>query len=399
MLIDCARKLLLIATLLLAACGGGGGGSGVTGPDAPAPPAPAPTPLTLSLSTFVSGLDSPIFMVSPPGDPRQFIVERAGRIRIRQNGAVLAIPFLDMSARVTVAGEGGLLSMAFDPQFASNGRFYVYYTDAATNIIVERRTVSGNPNLADSTSALEILRIAHPNFTNHVGGLLAFGPDGYLYLGTGDGGSAGDPPRNAQNLGSALGKLLRIDVSGATAGAPYAIPPSNPFAGQAGKRAEIWAYGLRNPWRFAFDAGQLYIADVGQGQREEVDISAATLAGLNCGWNVFEGAICYNATTCSSAGLTAPAFDYDHGAGACAIIGGYVYRGKAIPELAGRYFYSDYCSGFLKSVLYSSAGVSEQTNWPVARIGNVVSFGTDADGELYVIAANGTIYKIVRAGG
>lgn len=399
MLVDRARKMVLILLLSLSACGGGGGGAGVTGPDAPPLPAPTPTPLALSLSTFVSGLDNPIFMVSPPGDQRQFIVERPGRIRIRQNGAVLAVPFLDISARVAVAGEGGLLSMAFDPQFATNGRYYVYYTDAATDIVVERRNVSGNPNLSDPTSALEILRIPHPNFTNHVGGLLAFGPDGYLYLGTGDGGGGGDPPRNAQNLGSALGKLLRIDVSAATAGAPYAIPASNPFAGQAGRRGEIWAYGLRNPWRFAFDAGRLYIADVGQGLREEVDINAASLAGLNYGWNIFEGAICYNASTCNGAGLTAPAFDYGHDAGACSIIGGYIYRGKAIPELSGRYFYSDYCSGFLKSVLYSSAGVSEQTEWSVAKIGNVVSFGTDADGELYVIGANGTIYKIVRAGG
>ncbi|WLI89591.1 PQQ-dependent sugar dehydrogenase [Massilia sp. R2A-15] len=399
MLVDRARMMVLILLVSLSACGGGGGGAGVTGPDAPPLPAPTPTPLALSLSTFVSGLDNPIFMVSPPGDQRQFIVERPGRIRIRQNGAVLAVPFLDISARVAVAGEGGLLSMAFDPQFATNGRYYVYYTDAATDIVVERRNVSGNPNLSDPTSALEILRIPHPNFTNHVGGLLAFGPDGYLYLGTGDGGGSGDPPRNAQNLGSALGKLLRIDVSAATAGAPYAIPASNPFAGQAGRRGEIWAYGLRNPWRFAFDAGRLYIADVGQGLREEVDINAASLAGLNYGWNIFEGAICYNASTCNSAGLTAPAFDYGHDAGACSIIGGYVYRGKAIPELSGRYFYSDYCAGFLKSVLYSSAGVSEQTEWSVAKIGNVVSFGTDADGELYVIGANGTIYKIVRAGG
>ena len=279
--------------------------------------------------------------------------------------------------------------MAFHPQYAANGQYFIYFADSAGDIVVERRTVSSDPNVSDPASALEIVRIAHPGFTNHYGGLLAFGPDGYLYLGVGDGGGAGDPPRNAQNLGSLLGKLLRLDVSNASAAAPYAVPPSNPFAGQAGRRGEIWAYGLRNPWRFAFDASLLYIADVGQDRREEVDISPLAQGGLNYGWNILEGSLCYNAATCTSTGLTAPAFEYDHGAAdanGCSITGGFVYRGKAIPELAGRYFYSDYCGGYLKSFVAAGAGVLEQTDWNIGKVGGIVSFGRDADGELYLIA-------------
>ena len=219
--------LLAVALAGLAGCGGGGGASGNV--DTPTPPMPAPTaPLLLAARQVVSGLDSPVFLTAPASDPRQFIVERAGRIRIVQNGALLARPFLDVSTRVSVTGEGGLLSMAFHPRFATNGLFFIYYTDRAGDIVVERRSVSLDPNLADPSAALDIIRIAHPGFSNHYGGLVAFGPDGYLYLGTGDGGGAGDPAGNAQNLASLLGKLLRLDVG---AGAPFVIPPGNPFAG------------------------------------------------------------------------------------------------------------------------------------------------------------------------
>lgn len=405
MLVDHTRKILLlvIMALLAAACGGGGGSSGVTGPTAKPFPAPAtnPAPLALAIREVVSGLDEPVFLTAPVGDRRQFIVERAGRIRILQDGALLALPFLNITARVSTAGEGGLLSMAFHPQYASNGQYFIYYTDAGGNIVVERRSVSGNPNLSDPTSALEIIRIPHPGFSNHFGGLVAFGPDGFLYLGTGDGGSAGDPPRNAQNLGVLLGKLLRLDISAATAGVPYAIPASNPFVGQAGRRAEIWAYGLRNPWRFAFDDSQLYIADVGQDRREEVDLSPVSSGGLNYGWNILEGSLCYNAVSCASAGMVAPVVEYDQGTGnvnGCSITGGYVYRGAALPELAGRYFYSDYCGGYLKSFLAAGTSVLEQTDWGIPKVSGVVSFGRDADGELYLISQNGAIFKIVRAG-
>jgi glucose/arabinose dehydrogenase len=384
MLVDFLRKWKLsIVLAALAGCGGGGGSPGTA-----ATPLPAPTPtptLTLALRQVVNGLDNPTFLTAPAGDKRQFIVERAGRIRILQDGLLLALPFLDISARVSTAGEGGLLSMAFHPQYAATGQYFIYYVDTAGDIVVERHSVSANPSQSDPTSALEIIRIAHPTYTNHVGGLVAFGADGYLYLGTGDGGGAGDPAGNAQNPASLLGKLLRLDVAGAIAGAPYAIPATNPLRGQAGKRGEIWALGLRNPWRFAFDANQLYIADVGQDRREEVDIAPQSQGGINYGWNILEGTRCYNAATCSSVGLTAPAYEYDHGvsnAGGCSIIGGYVYRGAAIPELAGRYFFSDYCAGYLKSFAAPAATALDVTDWAVANVGAVISFGRDADGEL-----------------
>jgi glucose/arabinose dehydrogenase len=404
MLVERARAFLVLAlSALLLSCGGGGGGAGVTGSlAAPLPaPVPVPAPVTLALRQVATGLDNPVFLTAPAADARLFIVERAGRIRILQNGLVSSLPFLDISGRVSTAGEGGLLSMAFHPQYATNGQYFIYFTDTAGDIVVERRSVSPNPRQSDPTSALEIIRIAHPGFTNHYGGLVAFGPDGYLYLGTGDGGSAGDPPRNAQNLGSLLGKMLRLDINGATAGAPYAVPATNPFANERARRGEIWAYGLRNPWRYAFDAARLYIADVGQDRREEVDIAAASQGALNYGWNIMEGTLCYSAASCDSTGLTAPAFEYDHGAAdanGCSITGGYVYRGQALPELAGRYFYSDYCAGFLKSFLAAGAGALEQIDWRIPDIGRVVSFGRDADGELYLVTDGGTIHKIIRSG-
>jgi hypothetical protein len=343
---------------------------------------------------------NPVFLTAPPGDARQFIVERAGRIRILQNGVLLTQPFLDISARVLTSGEGGLLSMAFDPRFPASAYVYLYYVDIAQNIVIERFSLSPNPNLLDPTSGLVIIRIPHPNFQNHFGGQVAFGPDGFLYLGTGDGGGAGDPARNAQNLNVLLGKLLRLDVSNASVAQPYVIPPSNPYAGQSGRRGEIWASGLRNPWRFTFDGSQAIIADVGQDQREEVDIAPATAAGRNYGWNITEGAACYNAGSCDLAGLTAPAFDYEHGTNdvnGCSITGGFVYRGTALPELAGRYFYSDYCTGFLKSVLPAANGsVAEARDWAITGLGNIVSFGRDGAGELYLLAGSGKVYRIVR---
>jgi glucose/arabinose dehydrogenase len=394
--------MVLPLPFLLAACGGGGGGGANTPPSAgapavPPPPAPPPAVLTLALAPVAANLSSPTFLAAPPGDTRQFIVERAGRILLMQGGALLSQAFLDIRALTDVTGEGGLLSMAFDPGYATNGRFYVYRTNAGHDIVVERYTVSGDPNRADAASGITILRIPHPGFTNHFGGLLAFGPDGYLYLGTGDGGSAGDPNGNAQNLGSLLGKLLRLDVASASASVPYRIPDTNPYRGQAGARPEIWASGLRNPWRFAFDGDKLYIADVGQDQREEIDLEASVQGGLNYGWNRMEGSACYGAQSCDRSGLALPVLDYSHleAGNPCSITGGYVYRGTAIPELAGRYFYSDYCAGFLRSFLAADRTVTEQREWNVNKVGQVVSFGRDGQGELYVLGASG-IWKIVR---
>jgi glucose/arabinose dehydrogenase len=362
----------------------------------------AATTLALALSDLGPTFTSPTFVTAPPGDERLFVLERRGLIRIVRNGAVLTQAWLDISANVFSGGEGGLLSMAFDPNFASNGYFYLYYTDTAQNIIVERYASSATPNVADPTSGLVILRVAHPQFTNHFGGLVAFGPDGMLYAGLGDGGGSGDPFGNAQNLGVLLGKLLRVDVRTASSGQPYTIPATNPYLNQPGRRPEIWASGLRNPWRFAFDRDQLYIADVGQDAREEVDLANTAQAGLNYGWDILEGTACFGAATCERSGLTPPVFEYEHGANdvnGCSITGGYVYRGKAIPELTGRYFYSDYCRGFVKSFFATEPGIAEQRDWNLNSAGQVVSFGQDGAGELYIVSAAGRIFKLVRGNG
>lgn len=360
----------------------------------------APSDMRLSLTQVADGFAAPLFLTAPANDPRLFVVERAGRVRIVRDGTVLATSFLDLSILTTTDGERGLFSMAFDPAYATNGRFYVYYTDQNGAITVARYTVSAsNPDAADPTGTV-LLSIPHPGASNHNGGQLAFGADGMLYVGTGDGGGSNDPSNNAQNSGTLLGKILRIDVSGAS----YTVPAGNPFAGGAGGRHEIWATGLRNPWRFSFDTnGLLYIADVGQGQREEVNAMPTASGGLNYGWDRLEGTACVSATACDPAGLTAPVFEYSHDAGGCAIVGGYVYRGAALPELQGRYFYTDLCTGKLASFLYRDGAVSERVDWPVTASGTVYSFGTDAAQELYVLADPGTsptsgkVYRVQRA--
>lgn len=357
--------------------------------------------ITLATTVVVSGLDSPSWLASPPGDTRMFVLERRGRIRIVENGVVRGAPFLDIIPRVGFEGEGGLLSLAFDPQFARNGYFYLYYIDLQRNITIERFSVGQNPMLADPTSGLVILKVPHPDFLNHFGGQVVFGPDGYLYLGTGDGGGAGDPQGNARNPQSLLGKLLRLDVSRATITQPYAIPADNPYRDGVAGRPEIWALGVRNPWRFSFDDGRLYLSDVGQDEREEINIAGAGQGGLNYGWNVMEGIACYQAGSCDRNGLTLPVYDYAHGTddiNGCSVTGGFVYRGRALPELTGRYLFSDFCRGWLKSFYASTGGaIAEQRDWNLPNIGRVVSFGQDAEGELYMITTSGSIHKIVRA--
>jgi hypothetical protein len=357
--------------------------------------------LTLALRELAS-VPGAVFATAPEGDARLFIVERAGTVRILQAGTVLPTPFLDISNRVLSQGEGGLLSIAFHPQYASNGLLFLYYIDKDNNIVIERQQASSNANLADSAAALEIIRIAHPNYTNHFGGTVAFGPDGMLYIGTGDGGGAGDPARNAQNPASLLGKMLRLDVSAASAVRPYSVPSTNPWVGEAtGRRPEVWALGLRNPWRYTFDGANLYIADVGQDRREEVNIAGTSQGGLNYGWNTMEGTQCYANLACSQTGLTLPAAEYEHGANGvngCSITGGFVYRGKAIAELTGQYFYSDYCTGFLKSFTYAGGAVGAKTDWAIPDVGNVLSFGRDGTGELLMINSAGKIYRLVRGG-
>jgi len=383
----CMKPIWSVALLVILTACGGGGGNGAGG-----------STMRLGLQQVASGLSAPVFLTAPAGDPRLFIVEQAGTIRIVQNGNVLSTPFLDITSSVSSGGERGLLSMAFDPQYASTGFFFVYFTDLNGDIAIERyRVSSGNPNVADP-SALRILTIPHPGFNNHNGGLVTFGPDGLLYLGTGDGGGGGNTlGGNGQDLDVLLGKMLRIDVSHASSAQPYVIPPRNPFVGQIGHRGEIWAYGLRNPWRYAFDAttGQLYIGDVGQDRMEEVDVAATATAGLNYGWNITEGTLCYPNAPCNKAGLTLPVLEYAHDAsGGCAIIGGRVYRGSAMPELQGRYFYSDLCSGWLRSFVYNNGTAIEKTDWGIAPVGQILSFGEDAQSELYMLAASGVIYKV-----
>lgn len=360
--------------------------------------------VALTLVQVAGGLSNPVYLTAPAGDPRQFIVERAGRILVMQDGALQAEPFLDIRALIDPTVDG-VMSFAFDPAYADNGHFYVYRTDLNHDIVLERYTVSANRNLADPTSALTILRIPHQDALIHYGGQVAFGPDGYLYVATGDGGVANDALGNAQNLGSLLGKLLRLDVSATCAGEPYRIPPSNPYLGQPGRRPEIWASGLRNPWRFSFDrggagGGRLYIGDVGQVAVEEIDVVPASQAGLNYGWNRMEGNTCYLAQDCDRSGITLPVVEYFH-TGApdspCAVTGGYVYRGTAIPELTGRYFYSDYCAGFLRSFHAYRGAVHDQREWNVPRLGLVASFGQDGQGELYMITLTGEVWKIVKA--
>ena len=316
---------------------------------------PPPVSGNLRLVPVASGLASPLYLTVPPGDvQRLFIVEQGGRIRIVQNGVLLPTPFLDITDRVASGGEEGLLGLAFHPNYATNHYFYVDYTHTNTAgdtlyTLIERYTTSADSNVADSASHKLILRVVQP-YSNHNGGLVMFGPDGMLYIGMGDGGLGGDPQNRAQNPDSLLGKLLRIDVDG---GDPYVNPPNNPYAGGGG-RGEIWAIGLRNPWRFAFDptAGLLFIADVGQNAWEEVDVEPRTQGGLNYGWRIMEGAHCYDPNPCAAdtagLGLVLPALEYDHSNG-CSIIGGFVYRGARSPSLAGQYFYSDYCSGWIRS--------------------------------------------------
>jgi glucose/arabinose dehydrogenase len=350
--------------------------------------------VALALEVVAGGLGSPLYLTAPAADPRLFIVEQAGRIRIVRDGRLLATPFLDIRGRVSSGGERGLFSLAFHPLYASNGFFYVSYTDTNGDSRIERYSVTADPDVADPSSAKLILSVQQP-FSNHNGGLVAFGPDGMLYIGFGDGGSGGDPLGHGQNVNTLLGALLRIDVDG---GDPYGVPADNPFVGRPGAD-EIWAYGLRNPWRFAFDreAGLLYIADVGQNAWEEVNVVPAGDGGVNYGWNVMEGGHCFGGGSCDRAGLTLPALEYDHSAG-CSVTGGYVYRGAAIPAIRGHYFYSDFCTGFLRSFKYAGGAVTEEREWDVGSPGSVLSFGVDAAGELYILSGNGNVYRLVEAG-
>jgi glucose/arabinose dehydrogenase len=353
-----------------------------------------PPGLTLKLDPFIpGGLASPVFLAQPLNDTRIFVVEQGGTIRVIKDGTLLATPFLNIAGRVLSGGERGLLSVAFHPQYATNHFFYVYFTAQPTgDIRIERFTTTADPEVADPATSTLIITVAHSLQSNHNGGLVAFGLDGMLYAGLGDGGGGGDPYRTGQDPDSLLGSLLRLDVSAT----PYAIPSNNPYVNHGTNRGEIWAKGLRNPWRFAFDAltGLLYIADVGQNAHEEVDVALASVGGVNYGWSLMEGLSCYNATVCTRTGLTLPVIDYDtHVNGTCAVVGGYVYRGSAIPAISGHYFYSDNCAGFVRSFRYENGVAVDRKDWGLT-MSAMTSFGVDISGELYLMSGTGSISKI-----
>lgn len=378
---------------------------------------PAVTDMAGALTTVrvVSGLTRPLFVTAPPGDVDQlFLVEQDGRIEILRDGAVLPKAFLDISAQtrspadIGGGNEEGLLGLAFHPDYSTNGWFFVFHTDSTgSNNVIARYTVSADPDVADAASRTQVLSIPHTFASNHNGGAIGFGPaDGYLYIGTGDGGSSCDPNGVAQSLGSLLGKLLRIDVDAL----PFSVPADNPFVGGVTTDDVIWSYGLRNPWRWSFDriTGALYIADVGQQQAEEINCRPASSAGgENYGWDRFEGMTCPN-PSCGSQGsclLTdnvLPVAEYDHTAG-CSITGGYVYRGCRMSDLHGHYFYADFCTDFVESFRTDAACAAPL---PVSRaadlapggsldIGSIVSFGEDPRGEIYIVDRGGEVFKIV----
>jgi len=360
-------------------------------------------PTALQVAT---GLIRPVYVTSPLGDlGRLFIVEQGGRIKILSGGSVLPTPFLDISDRVSTDFEQGLLSAAFDPDYSSNGRFFVAYTNLAGDVVIARYGVTADPNIADPNSESVLKTIPHPDGSNHNGGQLQFGPDSYLYAGIGDGGGGNDPFNHAQDGGSLLGKLLRLDVNNP----PDYIPVTNPYAGPGLPLDEVWAIGLRNPWRFSFDraAGDLYIGDVGQAAREEIDFQpAGSLGGENYGWRCMEGTSCtgLSGCTCNDPTLILPIAEYSHSGGDCAVTGGYVYRGCALPNFLGTYFYADYCTGTVRSFRYVGGTVTEQQDLtatltpPQGPIGPITSFGEDAAGELYIVSLDGSIYKIVPFG-
>ncbi|MFI5372611.1 MAG: PQQ-dependent sugar dehydrogenase, partial [Candidatus Eisenbacteria bacterium] len=320
-----------------------------------------------------------------------FVVEQTGRIRIVRDGHLLPAPFLDLRDRVKSGGERGLLSVAFHPRYHENGWLFVDYTDRHGDTQIERYRVSADPDRSDPVSATPILHIAQP-YPNHNGGLVLFGPDGMLWIGMGDGGSGGDPQDRAENPNELLGKLLRIDVD---RGTPYAIPPDNPFASHGGGRPEIWVMGLRNPWRFGFDPllHHLWIGDVGQNAWEEVDLVDDRTPGLDFGWRRYEGTHPYRAGA-GRATPVMPLLEYPHAEG-CSVIGGFVYRGREVPALAGQYVFADYCSGWIRSVRVEGGRVTESRLWGVKRPGSISSFGLDGRGELYVLTLDGGVFRVV----
>jgi glucose/arabinose dehydrogenase len=365
---------------------------------------PGAVDVRLGVEPFLDGLDALTFLThAGDGSGDLYAVAQRGLIyRVDVEGALQTEPFLDIDERMTSGGEQGLLGLAFHPDYESNGRLFVHYTDNRGDTVISEYTrgvVDRGASFADADSERVLLQVDQP-YPNHNGGMIAFGSDGYLYIGLGDGGSGGDPLGNGQAMSTLLGKILRIDVD---SGDPFGIPADNPFVDQDLARPEIWSLGLRNPWRFSFDSesGAMFIGDVGQGSQEEIDAEPAGAGGRNYGWNVVEGAYCFATDPCDTEGLTPPVVGIDHtGTGACAITGGYVYRGAAFPELVGTYVFSDFCAGTLWTF---DAQAALDTGQAVPQIVGESglgpsSFGEDEAGELYVVTLEGEIFRVVQTG-
>ena len=364
----------------------------------------------LATRLVVDGLDSPVWVGAAPGDTgRLFVLEKRGVIRIVRDGAVEPTPFLDIDALISSTGERGLLGLAFSPQYGADGEFYVDYTDNAGDTVIARYTVSADPDIADPASAEILLRVDQP-FSNHNAGWISFGPDDMLYVPFGDGGSGGDPGHRAQNPQEMLGKMLRIDVLGAPdPGLAYAIPADNPFVGKPDTLDEIWAIGLRNPWRNDFDpaTGDLWIADVGQNQLEEINFQPAdSVGGENYGWKCREGGSCFSTaapcpSSCAVNPFVDPIHEYSHALG-CSITGGVVYRGAAIGDLSGTYFFADLCSATIWSLRYDGTSVQDLTDRTDElapgggrTMSSIVSFGRDARGEIYIVDFDGEVFQVI----
>lgn len=343
----------------------------------------------ITFKRIASDLVAPVHIThSGDGSGRLFIVEKGGAVKILQKGKVLSEPFLNISSQVSRGSEQGLLAIAFPPDFKSKRYFYADYTNltGVGNTVIARYQVSANPNVANAGSKVEVLNITQP-FSNHNGGQIIFGPDGFLYIGMGDGGSGGDPFNNAQNRSSLLGKILRIDVESNVS--PYAIPKDNPF------RNEVWAVGLRNPWRFSFDrqTRELYIADVGQNTIEEINVQQPGIGGENYGWRIMEGNQCFYKKNCNKQGLRLPVTQYGHSKGDCSVTGGHVYRGNKNPGLVGIYLYGDYCSGKIRGL--KKTGSSWKSKELLDTPFRISSFGEDEDGNIYFADMDGgDIYMI-----
>jgi glucose/arabinose dehydrogenase len=406
--------LLAVLVLAAAACGDDAGTSTsttpstttlppVVGPGTTTPTVPPVTTTTepsgpllgLDVETVARTLINPVFLSAPVGDDRLFVLEKDGFIEIVTEDGVSEEPFLDIEVIVgSDALEQGLLGLAFHPDYASNGRFFVYYTNVDGDTRLAEYRVSDDPDRADPESAVVLLAVDQPEVA-HNGGMLLFGPDGYLYVTLGDGGGAGDEFGNAQNIETMLGSVLRLDIDG---GDPYAVPPDNPFLGDPAATPQIWVYGLRNPWRIDIDSetGLLYIADVGQDAWEEVSVVPLDSPGTNFGWPIVEGFECYRAESCDSEGMVEPVIAYPHAEG-CSIIGGFVYRGAAIPELRGHYFYGDWCGQWVRSFRFENGAAVDEADWTndLGQLGQIQSFGLGGDGEMYVLTLGGFVYRLV----